>query len=885
MNLLIVDDHPTNLKLLRAQLESEGHAVFEAHDGLDALALLNRQRVDAVISDILMPRMDGYRLCHEIRMNERLHDLPIIIYTSTYTSPGDEKLALDVGADKYLKKPASVETLVAALHEVIAKPHAAPRPEALREVEVLKEYSERLVSKLEEKNTELTAAEVKFRSLVEQSIVGIYIVQDDQFVYVNPGMAGIFGWSEKEMTSRTLYDFIVPEDHALVRENIRRRISGKEPNCHYYLRVLHQSGAVLQVEVHDSRTDYNGRPAVMGTLLDITERKTAEAKIQRLSNLYAALSQCNQAIVRCTSESQLFSQICRDVVTFDGVKMAWIGMLDEQRRQIVPVAAYGDGLGYLEGLAFPVDADNPLGGGPIATAVRENRPYWCQNFQSDPTTAFWHERGAQYGWGASAVLPLHRSGVIVGTFTVYAGEANAFDQAERNLLEELAMIISFALDNFVREAGRKQAEVALRESEARGGYPPVRCKHDAGDTVDINTPIVAYLHIAEQEFCLTADTLAEKRSNNQDDIFELGRHQPIRLLLVEDSDHDTEIIVCLLCKDGINFQLHRVETEASFRQALQDPVDLVIFSVLIPEFSTVCALEILPSNVALIILSGAVGAEAAVGAMKRGAVEYVAKESIGTLPDAMKRVLKVATMHENQRLTQEKLANANVHLAKLSIQLIEIQEQERKNLAREMHDELGQRLTLLKISLHRMREFLGEPRALNTWETMDAEVTVLAAQIRAMSGSLRPQTLDYVGLESAVRQLLESSFSNTRISYIFEYVGLPSKIAAPIDITAYRIVQESVTNIVKHANATQVVVEINGGETGEEMEIVVRDNGIGFDTARIKTMQLDSVSSGLLGLRERIVLLGGRITVETSIGKGARLVVSLPLKGVINDKN
>ena len=130
MNLLIVDDDPTSLKLLHAQLESEGHAVFEAHDGVDALALLERQRVDAVISDILMPRMDGYRLCHEIRKRARLRDLPIIIYTSTYISPGDEKLALDMGADKYLKKPASVETIIAALHEVIAQPHAAPRPDA-----------------------------------------------------------------------------------------------------------------------------------------------------------------------------------------------------------------------------------------------------------------------------------------------------------------------------------------------------------------------------------------------------------------------------------------------------------------------------------------------------------------------------------------------------------------------------------------------------------------------------------------------------------------------------------------------------------------------------------------------------------------------------------
>jgi two-component system, cell cycle sensor histidine kinase and response regulator CckA len=289
MNLLIVDDHPTDMKLLHAQLESEGHAVFEAHDGVDALALLNRQRVDAVISDILMPRMDGYRLCYEIRKHARLHDLPIIIYSATYTSPDDETLALDMGADKYLKKPVPVETIITALLEVIAKPHAAPQPKALQEVEVLKRYNERLVSKLKEKNTELQAAAVKFRALVEQSIVGIYIIQDDQFVYVNPKMAGIFGRSEEEMTSRTIYDFVVPEDHTLARENIRKRISGEVSSMHYYLQVLHQSGAVLQVEVHSSWADYNGRPAVMGLLLDITERKRAEERLRSSEERFRAL--------------------------------------------------------------------------------------------------------------------------------------------------------------------------------------------------------------------------------------------------------------------------------------------------------------------------------------------------------------------------------------------------------------------------------------------------------------------------------------------------------------------------------------------------------------------------------------------------------------------
>jgi signal transduction histidine kinase len=170
VNILIVDDNLTNLKLMRAQLEAEGQVVAQAHDGVEALELLNRQRVDVVISDILMPRMDGYRLCHEIRQNEHLCHLPTIIYSSTYTSPGDVKLALDVGADKYLNKPASIEIIIAALYEVIAKPPAVPRADALPEVEVLKEYSKRLVDKLQEKNIALERANAELNAARDQLV-------------------------------------------------------------------------------------------------------------------------------------------------------------------------------------------------------------------------------------------------------------------------------------------------------------------------------------------------------------------------------------------------------------------------------------------------------------------------------------------------------------------------------------------------------------------------------------------------------------------------------------------------------------------------------------------------------------------------------------------
>jgi len=291
LSVLIVDDHLTNLKLLRAQLESEGHTVFEAHDGVDALALLERQRVDGVISDILMPRMDGYRLCSEIRKHARLHDLPIIIYSATYTAAEDEKLALDMGADKYLKKPASVATLVAALLEAIAIPHAARQPKALQEVEVLKEYSERLVSKLEEKNTELQAQQALRESaeklrLFADNVPAMTAAFDEnlRLQFVNKRYAEFFGHGKTNLLGKHLRE--------VVGEKVYRKIEG------YFVQVLRghpvtyqrtrklpngESG-YLEIKLLPHIGEQGKVLGCFAVTTDITEHKLVEERIQRVAH-------------------------------------------------------------------------------------------------------------------------------------------------------------------------------------------------------------------------------------------------------------------------------------------------------------------------------------------------------------------------------------------------------------------------------------------------------------------------------------------------------------------------------------------------------------------------------------------------------------------------
>jgi diguanylate cyclase (GGDEF)-like protein len=188
------------------------------------------------------------------------------------------------------------------------------------------------------------------------------------------------------------------------------------------------------------------------------ERNEAVERIQRISRLYSALSQCNQAIVRSHSEAELFERICRDVVSYGGMAMAWIGIIDKEHGRIDVAASFGGGIEYLEQLEVSLDPNTPEGRGPIGLSYHSGQPYWCQDYQHAPETAYWHAHGARYGWAASAAIPLRRDGEIIGFFAPYSSTVNAFDQDVRELLLEMTLDIEFALKNFDREAVRQQAD-------------------------------------------------------------------------------------------------------------------------------------------------------------------------------------------------------------------------------------------------------------------------------------------------------------------------------------------------------------------------------------------------------------------------------------------
>lgn len=324
-------------------------------------------------------------------------------------------------------------------------------------------------------------AESQLRSIL-QTIPDLIWLKDVDGVYLscNRTFERFFGAAEADIVGKTDYDFVDRDQADSFRLHDRKAMEAGKPTVNEEWITFADDGRHVCVEVvkspmHDAVGKLVG---VLGIARDITERKNASLKIARLTQLYDALSQCNQAIVRCTSQDELFAQICRDAVEFGGMKMVWIGLVDESTRLVPSVASFGDGVEFLRDKQISVDPDSPLGRGPTGTAIRENRPFWCQDYQNDPATTPWHEEGARFGWGASASLPLHRNGVAIGAFTLYSGEVNAFDEAARNLLQEMAADISYALDNFEREAARicierqSENERNVLELLARGGSLP-----------------------------------------------------------------------------------------------------------------------------------------------------------------------------------------------------------------------------------------------------------------------------------------------------------------------------------------------------------------------------------------------------------------------------
>ena len=311
MKLLIVDDDPNGLYMLEVMLKGSGYEVASAANGAEALEKLNAEEFDVIISDILMPVMDGFQLCRKVKGNKDLNHILFIFYTATYTEEKDQVLALKMGADKFIRKPVEPDEFIKIVQGVIGdmekgkvKPGKADLEE---EKEVFKLYSERLVKKLEKKmlyleieinqrklaEEALLESEEKYRSLtddvLDSSAVAIFILDSDfRVVWVNRALEDYFGLKRDEIIGK--------DKRQLIRERIKDIFVDPDSFVNKVFSTYDDNTYIERFECHVTANgereerwlEHRSRPIQSGRYTggriehyyDITERKQAEGALR-----------------------------------------------------------------------------------------------------------------------------------------------------------------------------------------------------------------------------------------------------------------------------------------------------------------------------------------------------------------------------------------------------------------------------------------------------------------------------------------------------------------------------------------------------------------------------------------------------------------------------
>lgn len=389
--LLVVDDNEQNLYMLQVLLRGHGYEVASAGDGAEALEQARCDPPDVIITDILMPVMDGFALCREWKKDEQLKEIPLVFYTATYTDPQDKELALNLGAERFLVKPVEPDVLVRMLREIIEKAEAgrlvAPREPVEEEAVYFKEYNEALIRKLEDKMLQLEATNQELACEIAERVRAEEALRESEgrfhelfqgtpaccWTYDRKGVIldwnraceELYGWTAEQAIGKSMYELMVQEENvSATQENMAAIFQGQSFQGLEF-EDLRADGTVCRVLTNEYPIKDASGQVIMGIFaeLDITERVRAEEERELLLAQIRGQAKQMQQIIDTVPEGVL--------------------LLDAKGLVILANPAAERDLAALAGVKVG-DALTRLGERPLAELLT-----------SPPTQGLWHEVKAE----------------------------------------------------------------------------------------------------------------------------------------------------------------------------------------------------------------------------------------------------------------------------------------------------------------------------------------------------------------------------------------------------------------------------------------------------------------------------------------------------------
>ncbi|WP_291008700.1 response regulator [Hydrogenophaga sp.] len=350
----------------------------------------------------------------------------------------------------------------------------------------------------------------------------------------------------------------------------------------------------------------------------------------------------------------------------------------------------------------------------------------------------------------------------------------------------------------------------------------------------------------------------------------------VRILHLEDSRVDHALVKFALQRSQLACELTLVDTMEDFEVQLgSSAFDVVLADYHLPGFTGLDAWEFareLRPDLPFVVLSGAIGEAAAVDAMHRGVSDYLLKDNMHRLAHVIERALEVSETRRAKVLADAELAESRQRLAELAEHLQTGIEQERADIAREIHDDIGGALAAVKLDLAWVgRHAKDDAMQRHITSAMEMLQHALGASQRIML-NLRPPILDQ-GLVAAVQWLATSFERRTGTRVLVRRSSEVIEVSRELQLVAYRTAQEALTNVSKHAQATAVDIDLSDREGVLTLE--VNDNGQGLSAQALRKAK----SFGLLGLRERAAKVDGWLDISSS-PRGTSVILSVPLNTV-----
>jgi signal transduction histidine kinase len=351
-----------------------------------------------------------------------------------------------------------------------------------------------------------------------------------------------------------------------------------------------------------------------------------------------------------------------------------------------------------------------------------------------------------------------------------------------------------------------------------------------------------------------------------------ARRTSLRVLHLEDSELDHELEMAHLRRGGAQVESMRVDSEPAFRAALESHWDIVLSDFNVPGFSGLAALDIVKSldrPLPFILISGEIGEDVAVAAMRNGASDFLLKANLARLAPAVEHAIDAHEARLAREQSEQQLTQSRQRLSELAQHLQTSVDNERAAIAREIHDDVGGSLTALKFDLAWIARHSKEAQVQQRAQAALEVVTHAIESSKRIMHNLHPAILEQ-GLVAALQWMASRFEKRTGIACSFRTSHEALQLPAGVPLVAYRAAQEALTNITKHAQATRVQIDLS--LAGGVLSLEISDNGRGLSQEDLAKTR----SFGIRGLHERAGTVGGWVDLSSG-PQGTSLILSVPL--------